>query len=153
MAAKLTAQEFWLTKEAQDVLSHAWQERLLVIIEDLAGWPHLNYAFAISKDCVQLTHPIGPGGDVVNEKAYSTDVFHHLAMTVEDYLVNIEHPAPAYVTIELEGELLFVASTGTVYLVASFEGIVERGYMSMKLKKRIAHLRNIAAQHTRGRIG
>ncbi|MFC2150400.1 hypothetical protein ACFLQV_02735 [Calditrichota bacterium] len=147
------ADERWLTSEALDLMSHQWHERILVIMEDLSKWTHLRYAFAIGRDGIQLTHPIGPKGTILDEKAYSHEIFHHLALTVEEYLVNIEHPAPAYVTIELEHELLFVASTGAVYLVASFEDVVERGYMSMKLKKRIAHLRNVSQQYDRGRVG
>ncbi len=151
--SKKSAQETWLTPEAMDILSHVWQERIALIIEDLADWPHMNYAFAINNDGVKLTYKIGPGGTVVNEDAYPTEVFHHLANTVEEYLMNIEHPADAQVTIELENELLFVASTGEIYLVASFKGIVERGYLGMKLKKRIAHLKSLSAQQQKGRIG
>jgi len=147
---KSATEDSWLTPKAMDLLDPTLQEGVIAILEDMAWWPHLKYAYVIGKDGLKLTYSIGQMGELVSEESYRPSLFYNLATTVEEYLANIDHPAPAHVTVELAGELLFVASTGELFLVASFESDVERGYMSMKLAKRIAHLCTLHRMRRKG---
>ena len=142
--------ESWLTEEAKRTLEPEWRYRVLLILQDIATWSQLNYAYGIGLDGARFTHTIGPGEARVNQGTYSTVTFFFLAGIVEEFLANIEYPAPAQVTIELEDEILYLASCGELYLVASFFSGVPKGYMVMKLTKRISHLRNLWRRENTG---
>jgi len=133
----------WLTDEAMKTLEPEWRYRVLLILQDISGWSHLNYAYGIGLDGSRLTHIIGPNAERIEKVTYPTETFYFLAGIVEEFLANIEYPAPAQVTIELEDEILYLASCGELYLVASFYSSIPMGYMVMKLTKRISHLRNL----------
>ena len=148
---RLNLEEGLLTPKARELLDSTWQESVEVVLEDMSTWPDLHYAYAVGRDGLKLTYSIGPNGELVSEGTYNPDLYYNLATTVEEYLTGIGHPAPAHVTVELEKELLFVASCGELFLVASFGKDVERGYMSMKLAKRVAHLRNLYRSQRKGR--
>lgn len=140
---KKNAQRDWLEPAAYEELDEFWQERLVNILEDLADLPHLRYAYAVGREGVRLSKNIGPGRRIVKGDNADPAKFFHLARITEDYLKRIDQEAPAHVTVELAEEMLFVGSTGALILVASFEGNAARGYVGMKLAKRISHLRNI----------
>ena len=141
--SKKKPDEAWLTDEAREGLYPEWQHRLLSILQDMATWSQLKYAYAIGKDGVRYTHSIGPGGIRVKDETYSSSTFFALSGIIEDFLSSIEYPTSAQVTIELEDEILTIASCGELYMVASFYSGVPKGYMTMKLAKRISHLRVI----------
>ena len=105
--------------------------------------PHIRYAYAIGQSGSRLTNAIGPDGELIKDEDSNPQMFYHLTKIVEEYLENINQPAPAHVTVELEDEMLFVGSTGALILVASFDGSAARGFVGMKLTKRISHLRGI----------
>jgi hypothetical protein len=133
----------WLTKEAFELLDEFWCERVINILQDLSELPHLRYAYAVSLGGTRLSAAIGPGAKPLKDDPTGPEAFHHLAEVVEEYLERIGQPAPAHVTVELADEMLFVGSTGKLILVASFDGQAARGYVGMKLAKRISHMRNI----------
>ncbi len=132
-----------LTAIAPEVIDEVWQTRVVVLLDDLAELPHLCYAYVVGKEGRKLTETIGPGGKIIKDHQSDSHVFANLANYVEEYLESIEHPYPAHVLIEMEDELLFVGSTGKVILVASFDSEAPRGFMAMKLTKRISHLRKL----------
>ncbi len=133
----------YLKPIALELIDDVWQNRVVVLLEDLTGLPHLQYAYVISKKGEKLTETIASGNKITKEHESDAKQFADLAGIVEEYLDNLEHPFPAHVLIEMEDELLFVGSTGEVILVASFDGNAPRGYMSMKLSKRVNHLRKL----------
>lgn len=133
----------YLKPIALELINEVWQDRVVVLLEDLTGLPHLQYAYVISKGGEKLTETITSGNNKVNSHPSEAKQFADLARIVEEYLANLQHPYPAHVLIEMENELLFVGSTGEVILVASFDGNAPRGYMSMKLSKRVNHLRRL----------
>lgn len=133
----------WFEEAAWDELDEFWRERVFNILQDLAELPHLKYAYAVGEGGSRLTKMIGPDSEIIDNEESDPIMYYHLAKTVEEYLDHIEQPAAAHVTIELEDEMLFVGSTGALILVASFDGDAARGYVGMKLTKRISHLRNI----------
>ena len=143
----------WLTSNASDELDEFWQERVVNILGDLSVLPHLRYAYAVGLKGGRLTEIIGPGGEIVTDLRSDPAVYFHLAQIVENYLTLIDQPAAAHVTVELADEMLFVGSTGALILVASFDGNAARGFVGMKLAKRISHLRSIFKSTTpkRGR--
>jgi len=133
----------WLTDQAQEELGHDNQVRLAMILQDLVTLPYLRYTYVLDRSGgVCLSHPIGPNGKVVAAK-HRPDAFLHLVNITELYLVEIEQNAPAHVTVDTRDEMLFIASAGPWVLVAAFEGQATRGYLSMKLTKRISHLRSM----------
>lgn len=142
----------WLTEEALELLDENWRYRLLLILQDIPSWPQLKYAYAISLKGTRLSYPIGPDFVRIDDNSYSPEIFFFLAGIIEDFLTNIDHPSPAQVTIELEHEILYIASCGELYLVASFYSGVPKGYMSMKLTKRINHLRHLWRKELSGSL-
>ncbi len=144
--------ESWLTQDAIESLDQVWRDRVIVILQDLANLPHLRYAYVIAKSSgMRLTKMVGP--DSGNDEKYNKYMmFFHLARIVEEYMVHLERPAPAHVQLELEDEMLFVGSAGELVLVAAFDGNVARGYMSMKLTKRISHLRTLFRTREKGAL-
>jgi len=147
---KIKLDESWLSDEAKQKLEPEWRYRILLILQDISTWSQLNYAYGIGQDGSRLTHSIGPNAKRVDKGAYSTDTFFFLAGIVEEFLTNIEYPAPAQVIIELKDEILYLASCGELYLVASFYSGIPKGYMVMKLTKRISHLRNLWRRESSG---
>jgi len=135
--------DLWLTPGGWDLLDEFWRERVVNILQDLSDLPHMKYAYAVGQNGVKLTHTIGPGRRDITDEGSNPLMFYHLARIVEDYLQNIYHGAPAHVTVELEDEMIFVGSTGTLILVATFDGRASRGFVGMKLTKRISHLRGL----------
>ena len=135
--------ESWLTQEAKESLNPALQERILVILHDLSMWMDLKYAYLIGSDGAKLTQTIGTGGKLVDSATYPEEVFYNFIAVVEEYLTKIKLEPLTHITIELEDELLFIGATKELFLVAAFEGNVARGYMSMKLAKRVSHLKRI----------
>lgn len=133
----------WLTEEAHSELDESNLNRLEVILKDLVTMPHLRYTYVISRNGVQLTSALGPMGKRMPDSLLHHNEYFHLATITENYLENLEHPAPAHVTIDMEDEMLFVGSAGPLILVAGLDGNAVRGYMSMKLTKRISHLRRL----------
>ncbi|MDP8228968.1 MAG: hypothetical protein P9M15_05895 [Candidatus Electryoneaceae bacterium] len=133
----------WLTKLAMEELGEVWQDRVVVLLRDLSQLPHLRYAYIVSKDGNKLTETIGPGEKIVEGNDLNPKMFSDLARYIEEYFINIEHPAPAQLISEFGDDLLFIGSTGEVILVAFFDGEAPRGYMSMKLSKRMMHLRKL----------
>jgi len=135
--------DLWLTPEGGETLDEFWSERVVNILQDLSDLPHLNYAYAIGADGVRLSRTIGPGRREVTNDDSDPRMFFNLARIVEEYLGRIDHPSPAHVTVELEDEMLFVGSTGALILIAAFDGRALRGFVGMKLTKRISHLRSM----------
>ena len=135
--------ESWLTQEAKETLNPALQDRILVILHDLSMWMDLNYAYLIGNDGTKLTQTIGTGGKLVEKATYPEEVFYNFIAVVEEYLTKIKLEPLTHITVELEDELLFVGATKEIFLVAAFKGHVARGYMSMKLAKRVSHLKRI----------
>lgn len=152
MANEAKLDSSWLTDEAKRNLNSAWQERVLLVLKDMSNWPQLRYALAVGLDGSKLTGVIGPDGKEAQVKTYPPLLLFYMAGTVEEYLADIDHSAPAHVTIELEDEVLFIGSTGEFYLVASLDADVHRGYMSMKLSKRIKHLRSLFSREQMGAV-
>lgn len=140
--------ESWLTQVARDNLKQALQDSVLVILQDLSMWMNLKYAYIISRDGLKLTETIGPEGELGESETYSPDVFFNLAKIMGEYLTGFENETLTHVTVELEDELLFIGATEELFLIASFEGHVARGYMSMKLDKRVSHLKNMLRLHS-----
>lgn len=133
-----------MTPEAKETLNPALQERVLVILHDLSMWLDLKYAYIIGSDGTKLTKTIGSGGKLMETATtYPEEVFYNFIAVVEEYLIKIKLEPLTHITIELENELLFVGATKEMFLVAAFEGHVARGYMSMKLAKRVSHLKRI----------
>lgn len=133
----------WLTESAQSSLDKEWQQRILFVLEDMITWPQLKYAYAIAENGQTLTKTVGPKAEKVDSGAHSSITFFFLAAIIEEFLGNIGRSSPAQVTIELESEILYIASCGGLYMVASFSSGVPKGYMAMKLAKRVNHLRNL----------
>ncbi len=142
--------ENWLTQEGSEGLDQAWRDRVVVILQDLVNLPHLKFAYVISGEGVRLTKFLGQGGEELESMEHDHKAYFHLADVVEEYLKNLGIDAPAHVTVEMEEDMLFVGSAGQLILVAAFEGNVARGYMSMKLTKRISHLRTLFRTRERG---
>lgn len=133
----------WLTEEARSSLGYDWQDRILLVLQDMASWPQLKYAYAIGANGSKLTHSIGPKARRIDSGAQTPITFFFLAAIVEEFLANIDYPSPAQVTIELEHEVLYIASCGEMYMVGCFYSGVPKGYMAMKLTKRVSNLRSI----------
>jgi len=133
----------WLTESALETLDKEWQHRILLVLEDMITWPQLKYAYAIADSGHKLTQTIGPKAEEVDSGAHAPKTFFFLAAIIEEFLNNINHKSPAQVIIELEHEILYIASCGEMYVVASFLSGVPKGYMAMKLAKRVYHLRNL----------
>lgn len=133
----------WLTEGARYTLDKEWQHRILLVLGDMITWPQLKYAYAIADNGQKLTHAIGPEAEKVDSSAHAPITFFFLATIIEEFLSNIDQKSPAQVTIELEHEILYIASCGELYVVASFYSDVPKGYMAMKLSKRVHNLRNL----------
>lgn len=140
---KKTLDVKWLTESAQSSLDKEWQLRILLVLEDMITWPQLKYTYAIAENGQKLTQTIGPKAEKVDSGAHSPITFFFLAAIIEEFLGNIGRSSPAQVTIELEQEILYIASCGGLYMVASFYSGVPKGYMAMKLAKRVNHLRSL----------
>jgi len=132
-----------LTEEGKSSLDSDWQKRILLVLEDMSTWSKMKYAYAIGADGSKLTHAIGPNAKRVDSGVQSSITFYFLAAIVEEFLTNIQRPAPPQVTIELEREILYIASCGELYIVACFSSGVPKGYMAMKLSKRVSRLHAI----------
>ena len=133
-----------MTPDAKEMLNPALQERVLVILHDLSMWLDLKYAYIIGSEGTKYTKTVGTGGKLITtETTYPEEVFYNFIAVVEEYLTKIKLEPLTHITIELENELLFVGATKEMFLVAAFQGHVARGYMSMKLAKRVSHLKRI----------
>ncbi|MFC2170586.1 hypothetical protein ACFLQJ_01255 [Calditrichota bacterium] len=135
--------EKWLMEVAFDALDEDNRKRVLIIMRDLVTLPHLRYTYVINKDGRRLTRPVGREGKILDDTTLMHEGFFYLARITEEYLKNLGQKAPAHVTVEMEEEMLFVGSAGPLILVAAFDGTIARGYMSMKLTKRISSLRKL----------
>ena len=133
----------WLTAFAMEEIGDVWRDRIVVLLSDLSHLPYLRYAYVVSKNGIKLTETIGAGGKIVEGNALNPKIFSDLAKIIEEYLVSIEHPSPAHLLTELGDELLFIGSAGEIILVAFFDGDAPRGYVSMKLSKRMMHFRKL----------
>lgn len=140
---KFSLDSGWLTEGARDTLDEEWQLRILLVLEDMITWPQLKYAYAIAENGHKLTQTIGPKAEKVDSSAHAPITFFFLAAIIEEFLGNVGSKSAAQVIIELEHEILYIASCGELYMVASFYSGVPKGYMAMKLAKRVNHLRNI----------
>ncbi|MDP8208106.1 MAG: hypothetical protein P9L92_15685 [Candidatus Electryonea clarkiae] len=135
--------EKWLMDVAFDALDEDNRRRVMIIMKDLVTLPHLRYTYVINKDGRRLTRPVGQNGEILSEETMLHEEFFYLVRITEEYLKNLGNKAPAHVTVEMEDETLFVGSAGPLILVAAFDGSIARGYMSMKLTKRISSLRKL----------
>jgi len=140
---KKNLEEPVLTKAARKSLDLRWQNRLKVILQDLATWSQLKYTYAISTEGERLSDPIGPDADRIDNDDYRTLDFFSLSGIINEFLINIESPGPSQVTVELANEILYIASCEKLYLIAAFYRGIPSGYMSMKLYKRIRSLRSL----------
>ncbi|MDP8241263.1 MAG: hypothetical protein P9X24_19415 [Candidatus Hatepunaea meridiana] len=140
---KKNLEEPVLTNSARKSLDMKWQNRLKVILQDLSTWSQLKYTYAISIEGERLSDPIGPDADRIDNDDYRTLDFFRLSGIINEFMINIETPGPSQVTVELENEILYIASCEKLYLIAAFYRGIPSGYMSMKLCKRIRSLRSL----------
>ena len=135
--------ESWLTSEAKQAFKPEWQDRVLKILQDISTLPHLKFTCVIGKDGSRFTRSVSPNASHAIDESYSTLSYSKFANIIDEYVNNLGYSSSSQVTIELEDEILVIAPCGELYLIASFFHGIPRGYMSMKLTKRISHMRSM----------
>jgi hypothetical protein len=147
------ADENWLTGNAWERIDPVWRDRMLIILEDLAGLGGLRYAFLLLADGKRLSKLIGPGGPVTRpEGMLPAGRFSELAAGVRETWEALKLETPTHILEDFEGQLVFTGMVADFVLVASFEPGVSRGAVVMRLTKRIRHLRTLEKSRKRGAL-
>ncbi|MFH0883116.1 MAG: hypothetical protein V2A56_09025 [bacterium] len=147
------ADESWVVPATWEKLNPVWRDRILVILEDLAGLSGLDWVAVLDEEARALTKVIGPGGSLrPPEEMPSLARFALLAREYSRAWKAVGEREPSHIIEEIENCIVVTGIVADLVIVAGFKEGVARGAVVMRLTKRIRHLRSLQKSRERGAL-
>lgn len=147
------SKENWLVTGAWDKINPIWRDRMLVILEDLAGVRGLRFAQLLDKTGRPISEQIGPGGPRQTvEVKFPLGRFARLYSSSFAAFDELGESPPTHMIEDYKDQLLFVGFIADMILIASFEPSTTRGAIVMRMTKRIRHLHSLQKSRERGAL-
>jgi len=149
----LSADKSWVVEDSWERLNPVWRDRILVILEDLAGIGGLDWAMVLDAQGQPLTKVIGAGGPVTPPVGMPPPTrFATLAGELVRAWKAVGEREPSHFVEEIEGRILITGIVADLVIVAGFKPGVARGAVEMRMTKRIRHLRSLQKSRERGAL-
>jgi hypothetical protein len=147
------ADESWVVPATWERLNPVWRDRILIILEDLAGLGGLDWAVVLDQEGLALTKVIGPGGSLRSpEETPEVDRFARQAREFSRAWAAVGEREPSHIVEEIENRIVVTGIVANLVIVAGFTEEVARGAVVMRLTKRIRHLRSLQKSRERGAL-
>jgi len=150
----LTADESWFISTVSDRLNPVWRDRILVILEEIAGLDSLAWSVVLDEEeGTPISRVIQQGGpsDSTGVEAYYT-AYPALARSLRHAWRACGEPMPTHMIEDVGDELVFTGFVANFMIVAAFKRTVPRGAVVMRLAKRIRHLRGLEKSRERSAL-